>query len=95
MIASFLTQYGITTRIRIQPLQNYRWSPQKIWNTNFKKTFFNFQEIYKIFYVAQLIDLVMSSYKTDIVSNKPVHYLKQSKIGLWKKYYKFYPDGIQ
>ncbi len=39
--------------------------------------------------------VVMSSYKTDAITNEPVHYLKQTKTGLWKKYHKQYPDGVQ
>ncbi|UZO02953.1 uncharacterized protein OCT59_023366 [Rhizophagus irregularis] len=39
--------------------------------------------------------VIMSSYKTDAATNEPVHYLKQTKTALWKKYYEQYPDGIQ
>ncbi|PKB93861.1 hypothetical protein RhiirA5_440143, partial [Rhizophagus irregularis] len=39
--------------------------------------------------------VVMSSYKTDAATNEPVHYLKQTKTALWKKYHEQYPDGIQ
>lgn len=40
-------------------------------------------------------NVVMSSYKTDAATNEPVHYLKQTKTALWKKYHEQYPDGIQ
>ncbi|GES72774.1 hypothetical protein GLOIN_2v1767687 [Rhizophagus clarus] len=40
-------------------------------------------------------NVVMSSYKTDAATSEPVHYLKQTKIALWKKYHEQYPDGIQ
>ncbi|CAB5109145.1 hypothetical protein RhiirA5_416801 [Rhizophagus irregularis] len=40
-------------------------------------------------------NVVMSSYKTDITTNEPVHYLKQTKTALWKKYHEQYPDGVQ
>ena len=46
---------------------------------------------------AFLIDkayVVMSSYKTDAATNEPVYYLKQTKIGFWKKYHEQYPDGV-
>ncbi|RHZ86975.1 hypothetical protein Glove_41g97 [Diversispora epigaea] len=39
--------------------------------------------------------VVMSSYKTDPVTNEPVHYLKHTKETLWKKYHEQYSDGMQ
>ena len=37
----------------------------------------------------------MSSYKTDATTQEPVHYLKNTKTELWKKFQENYPDGIK
>jgi len=37
----------------------------------------------------------MSSYKTDTTTQEPVHYLKNTKTELWKKFQENYPDGVK
>lgn len=39
-------------------------------------------------------NVIMSSYKTDSVTNEPVYYLKNSKNMLWNKFHEEYPDGM-
>ncbi|RHZ68667.1 hypothetical protein Glove_294g61 [Diversispora epigaea] len=58
----------------------------------------NFSEEIQQQLQAFLLDkahVVMSSYKTDSVTNEPVHYLKHTKETLWKKYHEQYSDGMQ
>ncbi|RIB23511.1 hypothetical protein C2G38_2032692 [Gigaspora rosea] len=40
-------------------------------------------------------NVVMSSYKTDPLTNEPVYYLKNSKDILWSKFHEEYPDGMR
>ena len=37
----------------------------------------------------------MSSYKTDTVTQEPVHYLKNMKQELWEKFHEKYPNGAK
>ncbi|RGB30917.1 hypothetical protein C1646_764737 [Rhizophagus diaphanus] len=52
------------------------------------------QEQLQVFLIDK-VHVVMSSYKTDAATNEPVHYLKQTKTALWKKYHEQYLDRIQ
>ncbi|CAG8637083.1 2270_t:CDS:2 [Diversispora eburnea] len=73
----------------------------KVGGKAFKKpiiTYENFSEEIQQQLQAFLLDkahVVMSSYKTDLVTNEPVHYLKHTKEILWKKYHEQYFDGMQ
>ncbi len=37
----------------------------------------------------------MSSYKTDAVTQEPIHYLKNTKQELWEKFQEKYPNGVK
>jgi hypothetical protein len=37
----------------------------------------------------------MSSYKTDTITQEPVHYLKNTKQELWEKFHEKYPSGVK
>ncbi|RGB23570.1 hypothetical protein C1646_774297 [Rhizophagus diaphanus] len=58
------------------------------------KSNLNMQEQLQAFLMDKA-HVIMSSYKTDAATNKSVHYLKQTKTELQKKYHEQYPDGIQ
>ncbi|CAG8809844.1 22524_t:CDS:2, partial [Gigaspora rosea] len=40
-------------------------------------------------------NVIMSSYKTDSITNEPIYYLKQSKDMLWEQFHEEYPDGMK
>lgn len=40
-------------------------------------------------------NVIMSSYKTDIATQEPVHYLKNTKQELWEKFHEKYPNGVK
>ena len=40
-------------------------------------------------------NVIISSYKTNIITQKPVHYLKNMKQELWEKFHKNYSNGIK
>ena len=40
-------------------------------------------------------NVIMSSYKTDPITQKPVHYLKNTKQVLWEKFHEKYPNGVK
>ncbi|GET51900.1 hypothetical protein GLOIN_2v1880126 [Rhizophagus irregularis DAOM 181602=DAOM 197198] len=40
-------------------------------------------------------NVIMSSYKTDTITQEPVHYLKNTKQDLWEKFHEKYPSGVK
>ncbi|CAG8780152.1 2938_t:CDS:2, partial [Cetraspora pellucida] len=46
-------------------------------------------------FLANKANVVMSSYKTDSMTNEPVYYLKHSKDILWERFREEYPNGMK
>ncbi|RIA98009.1 hypothetical protein C1645_813396 [Glomus cerebriforme] len=40
-------------------------------------------------------NIIMNSYKTDVITQEPVHYLKNIKQELWEKFHEKYPNGVK
>ena len=45
-------------------------------------------------FLTDKANVIMSSYKTDSITNEPIHYLKNSKNILWNKFHEEYSDGM-
>ncbi|RIB12699.1 hypothetical protein C2G38_2144933 [Gigaspora rosea] len=46
-------------------------------------------------FLTNKANVIMSSYKTDSVTDEPVYYLKDSKNVLWERFREEYPDGMR